>query len=173
MAGAVDPVAVSGEWVRHAPHRSALLGRPAEATDGRWQRGDVVRGLYLAENAGTAAAEWYRYLAERGLSPTAAIPHDHHIWHVDLRVADLSTTDRLAAVGLQPPRPQRRSWAPYQNIGEILWNDGWPGLRAPSAARPDALILCVFEDDWPPTGCTAVRAIELTRPPPPPTGMTT
>jgi hypothetical protein len=41
----VDTVAVDGEWIRHAPHRSSLLGRASEATDGRWQQGDVVRAL--------------------------------------------------------------------------------------------------------------------------------
>jgi hypothetical protein len=28
----VDTVAVHGEWIRHAPHRSALLGRAVEPT---------------------------------------------------------------------------------------------------------------------------------------------
>jgi hypothetical protein len=39
----VDSVAVDGEWIRHAPHRSSPLGRASEPTDGRWQRGEVVR----------------------------------------------------------------------------------------------------------------------------------
>jgi RES domain-containing protein len=118
VAVEVDPIAVSGEWIRHAPHRSELLGRSPEATDGRWQRGDVVRGLYLADEPATAVAEWYRYLAESGLPPTAAIPHDHHVWRIDLTVADLSTTERLATAGLPPPRPHRRDWPPCQHIGE-------------------------------------------------------
>ena len=116
MALDVDPLAVSGEWIRHAPHRSDLLGRSPEPTDGRWQRGEVVRGLYLADGPDTAVAEWYRYLAELGLPPSAAIPHDHHVWRIDLTVADLSTTERLAAVGLNPLRPSRRDWRPYQDI---------------------------------------------------------
>jgi RES domain-containing protein len=173
MALGVDAIAIAGEWIRHAPHRSDLLGQSPEATDGRWQRGETVRGLYLADDASTAAAEWYRYLAERGLPPAAAVPHDHHLWKVELDVADLSSDERLAAVGLKPPRPQRRTWRPYQDVGEAVWRDGWPGLLAPSAARPRALVLCVFQDDWPPTGCTPVRAVEITQAPPPPTGMTT
>jgi RES domain-containing protein len=170
---AVDAVAVSGEWIRHAPHHSDLLGRAAEATDGRWQRGAVVQALYLADDAATAAAEWYRYLAERGVPPTSAIPHDHHVWGIELEVADLSDVERLAAVGLEPPRPQRRSWPPYQHIGETLFDEGWRGLLAPSAARPDAVVLCIFENGWPPVGCLPLRAIEITHAPPPPTGMTT
>jgi RES domain-containing protein len=173
VAVEVDPIAVSGEWIRHAPHRSELLGRSLEATDGCWQRGDVVRGLCLADAPATAVAEWYRYLAERGLPPSAAIPHDHHVWRIDLTVADLSTTERLAAASLAPPRPHRRDWPPCQHIGEALWRDGWHGVLAPSAARPTAQIICISCDDWPPNRCTPLRAIEITDTPPPPTGMTT
>jgi RES domain-containing protein len=158
----VDPVAVSGEWIRHAPHRSDLLGRSAEPTDGRWQRGDVVRGLYLADEQNTAVAEWHRYLAERGVPPSAAIPHDHHIWRVELTVADLSTTERLAAVDLRRPRPRRRDWPPCQDVGEALWREGWRGVLAPSAARPTAQAICVFCDDWPPSSCLPLRAVEIT-----------
>jgi hypothetical protein len=90
-----ETVAVDGEWIRHAPHRSSLLGRASEATDGRWQQGDVVRALlYLADEPATTIAEWYRLLAERGLPPGRAIPHDHHVWQLDLQLADLSTADR-------------------------------------------------------------------------------
>jgi hypothetical protein len=87
----VDRVAVQGEWIRHAPHRSSLLGRAGELTDGRWQRGEIVRGLYVADEPATAIAEWYRLLAERGLPPARAIPHDHHVWELELQLADLST----------------------------------------------------------------------------------
>jgi RES domain-containing protein len=109
VALAVDPIAVSGEWIRHAPHRSDLLGRAIEPTDGRWQRGEVVRGLYLADDPATAVAEWYRYLAERGLPPSVAIPHDHHLWRVDASVADLSTSEaarRRWPAAAKPAAPQ-------------------------------------------------------------------
>jgi RES domain-containing protein len=134
----VDPIAMAGEWILHAPHRSGLLRRSPEATDGRWQRGELVRGLYLADESHIAVAEWYRYLAERGLPPSAAIAHDHHVWRVHLTLADLSTAERLAAVGLRPPRLTRRDGPPYPDIGEELWRNGWRGVLAPSAARPTA-----------------------------------
>jgi RES domain-containing protein len=94
----VDAVAVRGSWIRHAPHRSELLGRSPVPTDGRWQRASVVSALYLADDSRTAIAEWYRLLAELGLPPERAIPHDHHCWQVDLMLADLSSPERLAAL---------------------------------------------------------------------------
>lgn len=163
-----------GEWIRHAPHHSDLLGRATEPTDGRWQRGEVVGGLYLADETETAIAEWYRFLAERGLPPARAIPHDHHVWQLDLELANLSTDERLVSVGVGPPRPSRRTWSPFQSLGERLWRAGWPGLLTASAARPASTIVCVFyQDHWPPLGCEPARAVEIVEMPTPPTGMTT
>ncbi len=138
----VETVAVAGEWIRHAPHRSALLGRAVEPTDGRWQRGEVVRALYLADERATAVAEWYRLLAERGLPPARAIPHDHHVWEIRLELADLSTPERLAWLGLHAPQPGRRTWPPYQTVGERLLGEGYAGILAPSAARKHVRRLC-------------------------------
>jgi len=91
-----------------------------------------------------------------------------------LDVADLSTPDRLARVGLVPPRPGRRGWPAYQSVGETLWQEGWHGLLAPSAARPEGLVLCLFVED------PAVLPVQpvappnvVTEPPVPPTGMRT
>jgi RES domain-containing protein len=173
MSLSVERIAVSGEWIRHAPHRSALLGRAARLTGKRWQRDDVVRALYVADEPETAAAEWYRFLAERGMSPTSAVPHDLHRWEMRLEVADLSTPERLAAVGLEAPQPSRAGWPSCQTVGEDLWRAGWHGLIAPSAARPSAKILCVFADLWPPPGCFPVGVEEITEVPVPPRGMTT
>lgn len=172
MALDVDAVAVSGEWIRHAPHRSSLLGRASTPTDGRWQRGTNVGGLYLADETGTAVAEWYRYLAERGLPPGYAVPHDHHVWSVALEVADLGSQERLARVGLNLPRPTRRTWRAFQEVGEALSSEGWSGLIAPSAARPGWMVLCIFTTNWPPRGCVPARSVEINRVPEPPGGLT-
>lgn len=170
----VETVAIKGEWIRHVPHRSELLGRSAEATDGRWQHGRVVRALYLADTAQTAIAEWYRYLAERGLPPSQTIPHDHHIWQVTLEVADLSSDAQLARVSLDAPRPGRRTWPQFQEVGDRLHQAGYAGLIAPSAARPGARILTVFDRGrWPPEGCRPLRITQVLQVPAPPTGMTT
>ena len=170
----VDAIAVGGEWIRHAPHRSSLLGRAEEATDGRWQRGAIVRGLYLADEPATAIAEWYRRLAELGLPPEHSVPHDHHLWKIDLDLANLSNSERLAALGLSTPQPSRRTWPAFQHVGELLWQAGWAGVLAPSAARPRSLIACVFHaGSWPPPACQPVRVNQIAAVPPPPTGMTT
>ncbi|MFL5953789.1 MAG: RES family NAD+ phosphorylase [Gaiellaceae bacterium] len=143
--------------------------------DNRWQRGHVVDAIYLADSASTAWAEWYRHLAEYGLPPEESLPRDLWDWAVDVEVADLTTEARLARVGLPLPTPGRRTWPPFQAVGEQLWRDGWHGLVAPSAARPSGQTLCLF---WP-TG-TSIEGAEP-KPPPkrvdevpvPPKGMTT
>jgi RES domain-containing protein len=170
----VQARAVDGAWIRHAPGHSDLLGRSATPTDGRWQRADVTSALYLADSPETATAEWYRSLAERGFYPEDYLPFDHHRWRVGLQLADLSSRDRLDQVGLTPPTPDRRSWPAFQTVGEQLFTDGWPGLLAPSAARPGSLIVCIFTvAGWPPPGCTPTDTILNDRVPPPPQGMTT
>jgi hypothetical protein len=52
--------------------------------------GAMSCALYLADTPTTATAEWYRSLAEWGLSPQDHIPYDHHRWRHDLELADLS-----------------------------------------------------------------------------------
>lgn len=119
-------------------------------------------------------AEWYRHLAERAIPPLAQMPRELWAWEVDLEVADLSSAERLAAVGLPLPAPGRRSWPAFQRIGERLHGEGWPGLLAPSAALPEGRVLCFFR------GKDGVRGAEpvssprrITEPPPPPAGLQT
>ncbi|MGH3017412.1 MAG: RES domain-containing protein [Gaiellaceae bacterium] len=135
----------------------------------------MVDALYLADEEATLWAEWYRHLAERGLPPMFKLPRD--VWRHRVaasRVADLTNASRLGRVGLNLPVPGRESWRPYQTVGEQLWREGWPGLLAPSAARPDGRVLCVFVDD---PGALPVRPVGRPRvvsePPAPPTGMRT
>ena len=141
--------------------RSRYLSASRPRTIG-WQRGEVVDALYLADSEETAWAEWYRHLAERMIPPLAQMPRELWTWRVDLEVADLSTPDRLAAVGLPPPVPSRHSWDSFQRLGKRLWKEGWPGLLAPSAARPSGQILCLFRDE---------HGMQGAEPMPPPRGI--
>lgn len=70
--------AVNGTWIRHVPHGAELLGRADTPADGRWQLGEIVPALYLADTVVTATAEWCRSLAEWGLSPRDHIPRPDH-----------------------------------------------------------------------------------------------
>jgi RES domain-containing protein len=171
----VDATRLTGRWVKHAYPGSPPLPVRDPPPDNRWQRGDVVDALYLADEEGTAWAEWYRHLAENGVPPARQMPRDLWRWEVDVVVADLSDAARLARVNLPVPRPGRSGWPPYQRVGETLAAEGWAGLLAPSAARPAHQALCLFRSargDVP--GATPVGPPQrIDEPPAPPLGMTT
>lgn len=174
MALTVGSVTVRGRWVKHTYPGSPPLPVRDPAPDSRWQRGATVDALYLADSAATAWAEWYRHLAELGIPPLAQMPRELWNWEVDVEVADLSSDDLLAAVDLAPPPPERRSWAPYQRVGEQLAHDGWAGLLAPSAARPEGRVLCLFRGADEIDGARPVPPpAPILEPPPPPTGLRT
>ena len=161
-------------WWRHVPAGLDPLGRGAFAPDGRWQRGEVVEAVYLADSPETVWAEWYRALAELGLPPHRALPRDLWRLRLDVEVADMSSAGALRAVGLKPPRPARAGWPAFQAVGERLFNESWAGLVAPSAAGPGHLVACIFRAG-PRLG--GVRRLgpprRIATPPVPPTGMTT
>jgi RES domain-containing protein len=172
----VEPTPVTGRWYRHTPPGADPLVRPSPPDDNRWQRGHVVDALYLCETADCVWAEWYRHLAERGVPPHMALPRD--LWTYEITavtLADLCTTNRLARVGLTHPAPGRRGWPAFQAVGEQLYRDGFAGLIAPSAARPQNPVLGVFLPDQtlPPTVTPQHPPKRVRLPPPPPTGMRT
>lgn len=174
MALSVSAIAVRGRWIKHTYPGSPPLPEREPPPDNRWQRGDVVDALYLADTEETAWAEWYRHLAERMIPPLAQMPRELWNWQVDVQVADLSTREKLAAVGLSPPAPGRGAWHAYQDVGEQLSNDGWAGLLAPSAARPAGRVLCLFRDLQGVRGAKPLRPPRrIADPPPPPTGLRT
>ena len=174
MALDVAAVAVRGRWVKHTYPGSPPLPERDPPPDNRWQRGAVADALYLADSEATAWAEWYRHLAERAIPPLAQMPRELWTWQVDVEVADLSTDEKQAAVGLRPPAPDRHGWHAYQLIGEQISAEGWPGLLAPSAARPAGKILCLFRDQHGVGGAKPSPPPRLLRePPPPPTGLVT
>ncbi|WP_310961343.1 RES family NAD+ phosphorylase [Nocardioides terrisoli] len=171
----VDPIRIEGSWVRHVPAGLDPNGRPDPPPDNRWQRGDVVDALYLADSPACAWAEWYRHLAEAALPPNFALPRDLWTYRIrNLEVADLSDAARLARVGLATPLPGRRNWRQFQHVGEQLYTEGWRGLVAPSAARPRSMVLVIFLTDHAVADeVTPVRHLRIAEPPAPPTGMRT
>lgn len=164
-------------WVRHSrPGRPpGQLSDPAPA--GRWHRGEVIRALYLASDEATAWAEWYRFLAEAALPPDVMLPRALWTWEVDpdLIVADLRGQEQRARVGLPLSRPDRRTWRPFQEVGEALWREGWPGLITASAARPEGgMVLVLFHAAQSPALARPIEPPRLVeRPPVPPRGMRT
>ena len=111
MALDIYAVGLDGVYFRHVPRGAPPLVGPEPARDGRWQRGEIVGAVYLADSVATAWAEWYRVLAEFALPPARALPRD--LWRIEVsleRVADLSDEDRLRRVGLARPRPGRSDW---------------------------------------------------------------
>jgi RES domain-containing protein len=174
VAGDVAAIAVRGLWLKHTYPGSAALPEREPAPDNRWQRGGVIDALYLAESEATVWAEWYRHLAERMVPPLAQMPRELWSWQVDAQVADLSTPERLAAVGLEQPAPGRHSWPSCQRLGERLWKAGWSGLLAPSAGRPAGQILCLFRDEDGVRGAEPLPPpLRVIEPPPPPAGLRT
>lgn len=166
-----DAVAIDGVWWRQTPHGGDPLFRADPPSDGRWQRGEIVGGLYFAPDESTAWAEWYRVLAEFAIPPDRHMPRDLWRWQVDASgVADLSDLTKLAGVKLAAPRPSQREWAASQAVGEGLWQAGYSGVLAPSAARPE----CLFRDTDEVASAAPLRPpTTYRRAPAPPTGMTT
>lgn len=170
----VAAVAVRGHWVRHTYPGSQPLPERDPPPDNRWQRGEIVDALYLADGEDTAWAEWYRHLAERAIPPLAQMPRELWTWQVDVEVVDLSSSEKLAAVGLDPPAPHRGDWRAYQRVGEQLSRDGWAGLVAPSAARMGGRVLCLFRDENGVRGAYSLPSPRrVSDPPAPPIGLRT
>lgn len=169
----VDPAPVRGVWFRHVPAGGASLYRPERPADGRWQRGEVVEGFYLADSEATAWAEWYRALAEAGVPPLRQLPRDLWRFEVEVdRVADLSSSKRLERVELEPTAPNRRQWPAYQSIGETLFAEGWSGILYGAAARAGSLALCLFRSSDRLLGVDPVSPpTRYDEPPVPPRGL--
>lgn len=141
----------------------------------RWQRGEKIAAIYLADEEATAWAEWYRTLAEIALPPTHGMPRDLWRWTIAVKdIADLSTPAKLAKLDLPVPRPGWNTWAAFQAVGEELSRQGCRGVLYPSAARPDHQALCLFRENIVIPGADPVRPPTTYRDPPAlPTGMRT
>ena len=151
----VDAGTVRDVFVRHIPHGADPLHQPSHPADGRWQRGRLIEAWYVADEPGTAWAEWYRALAGTGVSPVHTLPRDLWRWRIDLdRVALLDSDERLARTGLAAPLPASAQWPAFQAVGEALHSEGFAALLVASAARPEHRNLVVFRPQRLVAGCT-------------------
>jgi hypothetical protein len=171
----VDAVGLAGRWWRQIPAGGDPLYRPPHPADNRWQRGSVVEALYFADSEETMWAEWYRWLGDAGLPPRQGLPRDVWRWRISLpEVADLGDDARLARVGLPPVHPTRHQWPGFQAVGEQLFSAGWRALVAPSAARREGRVLCVFRTSHRVAGIRRVgRPARVDEAPTVPTGLRT
>ncbi|MGH2870018.1 MAG: RES family NAD+ phosphorylase [Solirubrobacteraceae bacterium] len=92
------------------------------------------------------------------------------------RVAELTTSEALAALGLPAAQPTADQWPAFQDVGEQLHHAGYDGVVYRSAARPDGLCVCVFRAT--PTDTQGrVRPLPspqpVSTPPTPPRGLRT
>lgn len=89
-------------------------------------------------------------------------------------MADLSTPEKLRRVGLPVPTPAMSQWPGFQEVGEAIYAEGRPALLAPSAARPDGRVLCLFRPERIVLGATPIPPPQTYEEPPSvPQGMTT
>jgi RES domain-containing protein len=150
-------VRVQGTWWRVTRADSDPLVWTTEAADGRWQRGSVIRALYLGESEATVWAEWYRHTSELGVPPAQRLPRA--IWRIDVDlddIADLTADGVLEGEGIARLDPTRRQWPKTQPIGESCWREGARGVLAPSAARKGGRVLALFRTGAAIAGVTAV-----------------
>jgi RES domain-containing protein len=148
---------VEGTWWRITRADSDPLLWTSEPADGRWQRGSVIRALYLGDSEATVWAEWYRHTSELGVPPAQRLPRA--IWRIDVDLddlADLTAEGVLEREGIKRLDPTRRQWPKTEPIGEALWRAGARGVLAPSAARNGGRVLAIFRTGEAIPGVTAV-----------------
>jgi hypothetical protein len=132
-------------FFRHVPAGGDPLFRPERPADGRWQRGEVVEGFYLAADERTAWAEWYRALAELAVPPMRQMPRDLWRFEVELEgVADLSDAGKLEAASLPYPVPSRNQRPRFQAVGEALAASCWTGSSTLLRRDRRAELPCVY-----------------------------
>ena len=168
-------ISVQGTWWRITRADSEPFTWTADPADGRWQRGSVVRAIYLGDDERTVWAEWYRHSSEAGVPPDRRLPRA--VWRVDVDlqdIADLTGPGMLEAHGIERLDPTRRQWPATQPIGEAYYRDGARGLLAPSAARRGGTVLAVFRRGRAHPGLASVPPPQrFTKLPPIPRGLRT
>ena len=121
-----------------------MPGHPAP--DGRWQRGEQLAGLYLAQDPDTVWAEWYRALAELGEPPDRAAPARPVAVLAEpaARRRPARGPRRCERSACRTSSPIAAQWPAFQDAGARLAADGFEGVLFCSSARPAGLCVCVF-----------------------------
>lgn len=168
-------ISVKGIWWRINRAGGDPFVWTVDPADGRWQRGDVVRGFYLADTEASAWAEWYRHTSEQGVPPAQRMPRE--TWRVAVNVTDIADLSDMATLGMHGITellPTRRQWTVTQPVGEAYYLDGWRGILNRSAAHVGGQVLTCFRPLPSLPGLRAVPPPRLyTDLPPLPTGLRT
>ena len=117
--------------------------------------------MYLADSLRTCVAEFRRMADGQGRGPASLLPRDlHHVALSNIRVADLTTPERLAEAGLRPAEIAASDWSKCQQVGEAAALAGLGGLRAPSATGIGHVIV-LFESSLPTGRVRVVKTEQL------------
>lgn len=93
----------------------------------------------------------------QGRGTTSLLPRDlHHVLLDNIRVADLTTPERLAEAGIGPADVAAPDWTKCQQVGEAVALTGLGGLHASSATGAGHVIV-LFESNLP---AGRVRVVE-------------
>jgi RES domain-containing protein len=178
----VSRVSVAGSWWRQTPYGPDPLWLASPPSGGRWQRGDGIAAIYLADEESTA---WGRVVPiARGDRTTT------HPWHAPRPMAVDDRRQRCRRP-LHPSQARTGRFAHSPpNSGDLgtipssrgdSAHQGHRGILYPSAARPDHQALCPFPRECPnqhrpvrhhhPRGrsyvCDSTRALRQGQHPPP------
>ncbi len=96
-------ISVKGIWWRINRGGGDPIPWTADAADGRWQTGALVRGFYLADSEDTAWAEWYRHTSEQGAPPASRMPRD--TWKIAVDVDDIADLTAARVLTIYRPLP--------------------------------------------------------------------
>jgi RES domain-containing protein len=135
------------EAFRHqGPGYHPLSGEGARIQGGRWNPSNSFPVLYLAVDASTAAAEFFRRANREGRPPEDLLPRRLYRYRVELSaVLDLRGPDELTQVGLSFLDLSSDDLSKCQAVGEAAHYVGFESIRAPSATSVGGNLAIFFD----------------------------
>lgn len=128
---------------------------------GRWNPKDLFAAIYLAIPQTACMAELDRVAESQNIPATTMLqaPYKFHTLEVNAaRILDLSSTERLSAIGLEAEDISGSDWSACQMVGHAAWFLRFEGILAPSASGA-GMVLTLFESRLGP-GCVVIKASE-------------